>query len=81
MEPSGYGNTSRPYFPRPVKGLDYYHCAQYIHKIAKAQYGTSVQALEWVEATMTRLSLGKVSAGGEAHVIPHLCWAIPTHSV
>src|SRR5215510_14888585 len=43
-------------------GLDYYHCAQYIHHIAKAQYGASAQGLEWAEATMTRLYLGKVSA-------------------
>jgi hypothetical protein len=27
--------------------------------VAKAHYGSSVQAVEWVEATMTRLSLGK----------------------
>ena len=40
--------------------LDYYHCAQYLHQVAKAHYGTSVQALEWVEATLTRLYLGKV---------------------
>ena len=40
--------------------LDYDHCAQSLHRVAKAQYGSSVQALEWVEATMTRLSLGTV---------------------
>jgi hypothetical protein len=40
--------------------LDYYHCAPYHHRVAKAHYGASVQALEWVEATLTRLSLGKV---------------------
>src|SRR4029453_17846615 len=38
----------------------YSHCAQYLHRVAKAHYGASVQALEWVEATMTRLYLGKV---------------------
>jgi hypothetical protein len=42
--------------------LDYYHCAQYLHRVAKAHYGASVQALEWVEATMTRLDLGNVGA-------------------
>ena len=36
------------------------HCAQYLHRAAKAHYGASVQAVEWVEATMTRLYLGKV---------------------
>jgi hypothetical protein len=49
-------------FPTARQVLDYYHCAQYIHHIATAHYGTSLQGLEWVEATMTRLYLGKVSA-------------------
>ena len=49
-------------FPHARQVLDYYHCAQYLHKIAKAHYGTSLQALEWLEATMTRLYVGKVSA-------------------
>jgi hypothetical protein len=40
--------------------LDYYHCAQYLHKVAKAHYGASVQAVEWVEATLARLYRGKV---------------------
>ena len=47
-------------FPHARQVLDYYHCAQYLHRVAKAHYGASVQALEWVEATMTRLYLGKV---------------------
>ena len=49
-------------FPQARQVLDYYHCAQDIHKIAKAHYGTSLQGLEWAEATMTRLYVGKVSA-------------------
>jgi Uncharacterised protein family (UPF0236) len=47
-------------FPQARQVLDYYHCAQYLYRVAKARYGSSVQALEWVEATMTRLYLGKV---------------------
>jgi hypothetical protein len=47
-------------FPNARQVLDYYHCAQYLHRVAKAHYGASVQAVEWVEATMTRLYLGKV---------------------
>jgi hypothetical protein len=47
-------------FPQARQVLDYYHCAQYLHRVAKAHYGASVQALEWVEATMTRLYLGQV---------------------
>jgi hypothetical protein len=49
-------------FPTARQVLDYYHCAQYIHNIAKVQYGASVQGLEWAEATMTRLYLGKGNA-------------------
>jgi hypothetical protein len=30
--------------------------------VAKAHYGASVQAVEWVEATMTRLYLGQVGS-------------------
>src|SRR5262249_34326136 len=47
-------------FPQARQVLDSYHCAQYLHRVATAHYGASVQAVEWVEATMTRLSLGKV---------------------
>jgi len=49
-------------FPHARQVLDYYHCAEYLHGVAKAQYGTSLQALEWVEATLTRLYVGKVGA-------------------
>src|SRR5512134_184816 len=47
-------------FPQACQVLDYYHCAEYLHKVAKAQYGDPLQAQEWAEATLTRLSLGKV---------------------
>jgi hypothetical protein len=47
-------------FPQACQVLDYYHCAEYLHKMAKAQYGHTVQALEWVEATLTRLYMGKM---------------------
>jgi hypothetical protein len=47
-------------FPSACQVLDYYHCAEYLHKVAKAQYGQTVQALEWVEATLTRLYMGKL---------------------
>jgi hypothetical protein len=49
-------------FPHARQVLDYYHCAHYVYNIAQAQYGTSLQGLEWAEATMTRLYVGKVSA-------------------
>jgi hypothetical protein len=47
-------------FPPARQVLDYSHWAQYLHRVANAHYGASVQAVEWVEATMTRLYLGKV---------------------
>ena len=47
-------------FPHARQVLDYYHCSEYLHKVAKAQYGNPVQAQEWAEATLTRLYLGKV---------------------
>lgn len=50
-------------FPDARQVLDYYHCKESLHKVAKAQYGTSQQALEWVEATLTRLYGGKVGWG------------------
>jgi Uncharacterised protein family (UPF0236) len=49
-------------FPQACQVLDYYHCAAYLHKMAKAHYGMSLQAQEWVEATLTRLYMGKVGA-------------------
>jgi len=66
--------------------VSYYHCTQYLHRVAKAHYGASVQAVEWVEATMTRLYLGKggvVLAGlkrmrptsNEAATAMTNCWA------
>ena len=47
-------------FPRARQVLDSYHCKEYLHKVAKVQYASSARALEWVEATLTRLYLGKV---------------------
>lgn len=47
-------------FPHARQVLDYYHCSEYLHKMAKAQYGTSFQAQGWVEATITRLYMGKM---------------------
>lgn len=46
--------------PHACQVLDYYHCSEYLHKVAKAQYGNSPQAQEWAETTLTRLYLGKV---------------------
>src|SRR5215471_9665453 len=47
-------------FPQACQVLDYSHCAEDLHKVAQAHYGQTVQALEWVEATLTRLYMGKM---------------------
>jgi hypothetical protein len=47
-------------FPHACQVLDYYHCTEYLHKVAKAQYSDPLHALQWVEATLTRVYLGKV---------------------
>jgi hypothetical protein len=47
-------------FPQAHQVLDYYHCAEYLHKVAKAQYADPVRTQEWNEATLTRLYLGQV---------------------
>ena len=56
------GEHVQALFPQARQVLDSAnHRAQYLHRVAKAHYGVSVQAVEWVEATMPRLYLGKVS--------------------
>ena len=48
-------------FPGGRQILDYYHCAEHIHKVAKLQYEEkSPKCMEWVESTMTRLFYAKV---------------------
>jgi hypothetical protein len=48
-------------FPKGRQILDYYHCAEHIHKVGKYQYDDQPQkTLEWVESTMTRLFYAEV---------------------
>jgi hypothetical protein len=49
------------HFPKARQVLDYYHCAEHIHTVAKAQYDGEAAA-EWAEATLARLHLGRVGA-------------------
>lgn len=49
-------NRAKELYPDAKRILDYYHCSEYLHDLANAQYGkNSQQAREWVEATLTRL--------------------------
>ncbi len=48
-------------FPKGRQILDYYHCAEHIHKVAKLQYGEkSPNCLEWIESTISRLFYNEV---------------------
>jgi hypothetical protein len=48
-------------FPLGRQVLDYYHCAEHIYTVAKAQYGDSLfQAVEWVENTISRLFFAEI---------------------
>jgi hypothetical protein len=48
-------------FPKGRQILDYYHCAEHIYQVAKAQYGEkSIKGLEWVESTICRLFFAEV---------------------
>jgi hypothetical protein len=56
------GKHVQALFPDARQVLDYYHCSEYLHRVAAAQYGQTIHALEWVEVTLTRLYLGHVGA-------------------
>jgi hypothetical protein len=51
-------NRVEELFPDARQVMDFYHCSEYLHKVAAAQYGKgSEKAREWVHATLVRLSL------------------------
>jgi len=53
-------NRIKEVYPDAKKVLDYYHCSEYVHDLANAQYGKNSQkAREWAEATLTHLFLYK----------------------
>jgi hypothetical protein len=61
------------YFPEGEEILDYYHCADRVYETARAQYGDgTLEAQEWAEATLTRLSLNELGAvvGGLLRMTP-----------
>ena len=60
-----------PLFPTARQILAYYHCAQYLHRVAALQYSEdSEQAQEWVEALLARLFVGEVAR--VLRDLPHL---------
>ncbi len=49
------------HFPQGEQVLDYYHCSEHVHSAARAQFGEgTLDAQEWAERILTRLSLGNV---------------------
>jgi len=55
-------NRTRELFPDAKRVLDYYHCSEYLHALAQAQYGEgSLKGQEWIEATLTRLFCGQAN--------------------
>jgi hypothetical protein len=61
-------NRIKELFPGARLVLDFYHCSEYLHAVASAQYGKRTeQAMEWVQSTLVRLSLSE-----EKHVITGL---------
>ncbi|MDP2706936.1 MAG: ISKra4 family transposase [Burkholderiales bacterium] len=45
-------------FPKATSVLDYYHCAEHVFDAAHAQFGESVEALQWAEFSLALLALG-----------------------
>lgn len=48
-------------FPKARQILDYYHCSQYLHAVAEAQYAEGAGAAHWLEATLARLFCGEAT--------------------
>ena len=55
-------NRVEELFPEARQVMDFYHCSEYLHKVAAAQYGKgSEKGMEWVHATLVRLSLSEAT--------------------
>ncbi len=54
-------NRINELFPNAKMVLDYYHCSEYVHDLAKTQYGkNSQEAREWAESILTRLFCNEI---------------------
>jgi hypothetical protein len=49
-------------FPTGKEILDYYHCSERSHQVAKLQYAEQNQQALWSEATMARRNVGEVAS-------------------
>jgi predicted Rdx family selenoprotein len=58
-----WDRVKKELFPTAKEILDYYHCSEYIHRVANSQYLDRPDlAFQWVEATMIRLFCGEASS-------------------
>lgn len=56
-------NRLKEAFPGGKEILDYYHCSEHIHKLAKVQYGQDeFEQVLWIESAMARLNFGEVES-------------------
>ena len=56
-------NHLKAAFPNGKEILDYYHCTEHVHKVAKAQYGEDeYEQVFWIESVMARLNFGEVES-------------------
>lgn len=65
-------NAMEKCFPQGRQVLDYFHCAEHVHKVAKLQYGETLAAQQWTESTITRLFMDQtgVVIGGLKRMAP-----------
>jgi hypothetical protein len=49
-------------FPTGKEILDYYHCSERVHDVARLQYADQNQQAGWIEAAMARLNFGEVAS-------------------
>lgn len=50
-------------FPTGKEILDYYHCSEHVHQLAKAQFGSDeYQQVLWIESALARLYFGEVES-------------------
>jgi hypothetical protein len=65
-------NAMTTCFPGAREVLDYYHCAEHVHKVAKLQYGDTLAGQQWAEATITRLFMDQtgLTIGGLRRMQP-----------
>jgi len=65
-------NAMTTCFPGAREVLDYYHCAEHVHKVAKLQYGDTLAGQQWTEATITRLFMDQtgLTIGGLRRMQP-----------